>query len=209
MNNENNNLTVTAGILPELGREKVLIVKRHHWFILAARIVATMFVYIVAVAASIAGFIFMTTNLLLLASINIVLFLLASSTLLKIIVDWYCNFYVVTTRRVLELSHKPLFSDRLNNVILNQVKSTEIDVNTNGIINKLLDMGDVTLTFDRPTHHDEFTFSNIENPKAVGLLLCEALDVAKEDREYSPIWYNYYYKQHKEHMEGDILGEIL
>lgn len=188
--------------------EKVLLRKRHHWFILFTKIVGLGILYVLFVILSVSAFTILIPNLYLLAISNVVIGLVASSMLIKMIVDWHCHFYVVTTKRVLELCYKPLFSDRLNNVILNQVKSTEIDVATDGIINKMLDMGDVTLTFDRPTHQSEFVFNNIKNPEAVGMLLSEALDVTRESGEaYSPIWHTAYARS--QHTGGQPVVEAL
>ncbi|MEM4271140.1 MAG: hypothetical protein QXO70_03550, partial [Candidatus Pacearchaeota archaeon] len=107
------------------------------------------------------------------------------------IADWHCHFYLLTNRRVLEVSYKPLFSNTINNVILNQVKSTEIDIEKKGFINQLFDIGNVIITFDRPTHREEFCFMNIKDPRSVGFLLADVLDMNKTklDLMVNPVWY--------------------
>ena len=76
----------------------------------------------------------------------------------------------------------------MNNVIISQVKSTEIDVEMEGILAQLLDIGSVIITFDRPTHQQEFYMHIIKDPKSVGFLLAEQLDLGRKYSVESPVW---------------------
>ncbi|OGH43366.1 MAG: hypothetical protein A3H50_01625 [Candidatus Levybacteria bacterium RIFCSPLOWO2_02_FULL_37_10] len=169
--------------------ERILFRKRQHWFLL---IVPVFFSIIIAIAATLSlyyFFILKTSQIGLFISSVFVVILIATSAIAKIVVDWHCHFYILTTNRILEVCYKPLFSNYINNVILNQVKSTEIDIEKAGIINQLLDMGNVIVTFDRPTHQEEFRLMNIKNPKEIGFLMSDVLDIEKPDMMSSPMWY--------------------
>ena len=169
--------------------ERILFRKRQHWFLL---IVPVFFSIIIAIAATLSlyyFFILKTSQIGLFISSVFVVILIATSAIAKIVVDWHCHFYILTTNRILEVCYKPLFSNYINNVILNQVKSTEIDIEKAGIINQLLDIGNVIITFDRPTHQEEFRLMNIEDPKEIGFLMSDVLDIEKPDMMDAPIWY--------------------
>ena len=108
--------------------ERILFRKRQHWFLL---IVPVFFSIIIAIAATLSlyyFFILKTSQIGLFISSVFVVILIATSAIAKIVVDWHCHFYILTTNRILEVCYKPLFSNYINNVILNQVKSTEIDI---------------------------------------------------------------------------------
>lgn len=89
--------------------------------------------------------------------------------------------YIVTSHKILELCMVPLGTHSTNGVLLDQVRCTEVDVKINGILNQYLDMGDVGITFDRPTHQEEFTLSDIPNPNQAGALLADELDILRHE----------------------------
>lgn len=168
--------------------EKLLLYKRRHWIVIlppvfiailvilfslfsAAVLVSTVFRY---------PFVLITVELLVISATLIILS--------KIIIEWYFHLYVVTTRKILEVCYRPLCSREINDVLLNQVRCTEVDIKTKGIINELLDVGDVTITFDRPTHQEEFVFSSVKNPRSLGMFLSESLDFILKDTS-APVWY--------------------
>ena len=170
-------------------KEEILLRKRQHWLVL---IMPMFFLTIIAVVVSLFLyylFILKISQIGLFISSTFVVILITGSAIAKLLVDWHCHFYILTTNRILEVCYKPLFSNYINNVILNQVKSTEIDIEKAGIINQLLDMGNVIVTFDRPTHQEEFRLMNIKNPKEIGFLMSDVLDIEKPDMMSSPMWY--------------------
>lgn len=172
--------------------EKLLFRRRQHWFILFLPILVTILLSALSISLTFVTASAFPSQIILFAVLSLVILVTTTSVIAKLIIDWCFHFYTLTNHRILEISYKPLFSDKINNVILNQVKSTEIDISTVGIINKLLDIGNVVVTFDRPTHEEEFTFSNIENPKSLGFLLCDALDVSKSNiniKEPEVVWF--------------------
>lgn len=169
--------------------EKILLRRRQHWLVLIMPVFFSIIIAILATLSLYYLFILKIFQIDLFISSALVVILITGSAIAKTLVDWHCHFYILTTNRILEVCYKPLFSNYINNVILNQVKSTEIDIEITGIINQLLDMGNVIITFDRPTHQEEFRLMNIKDPKEIGFLMCDVLDMEKPDMMDAPIWY--------------------
>lgn len=159
-----------------LPQEELIIAVRQHWFILGVGIISTVLLAIVLII--ILYFIFhvfiqLSSSFI---SLSLITLAVAVAIMAKLTVDWYYHLYVVTTRKILEICCQPFFSDMVNDVFLDQVRTTEIDVTILTMVHEFLDMGDVVIVFDRPSHEMVFTLSNIENPRAVGAMLGDALE---------------------------------
>lgn len=185
--------------------ERVLLRKRAHWYAVVERITAVTFIFLgIAFLIGLFFFHFLKDPILFFIILAILL-ILYTNTIIKFIMDWYCHFYILTNRRIMEISYSPLFFKDINNVIISQVKATEIDVEMEGILCQILDMGNVIVTFDRPTHTQEFRLENIHDPESAGLLLAESLDLRKKETMDTPIWTH---KRDKEHPFG-VIEEIF
>lgn len=173
---------VIEGHSHELGRfitlpeERLLIAQRKHWFTLAVPLFFQGWFLLILVTFSFALFVFfLKQSALFILSIAILLpFFLTSIT--KTILDWYFHFYVITNRKILEIACSPLFSHTVNEILLDQVRCTEIDIKRDGILNHILDKGHVIVTFDRPTHQEEFLFTDISDPHTIGTYLADIFD---------------------------------
>jgi len=187
-------------------REKILLRKRQHWFVLALSLFAIILIGIFLISMNYFMFFQIIHNYNLILAIDLIIFISISTITAKLIVDWHCHFYMLTNRRILEVSYKPLFANSINNVILNQVKSTEIDIEKRGLINHILDMGNVIITFDRPTHQEEFCIMNIKDPKSIGFLLADVLDMNKAELDLmeTPIWYKTKNKERPYRITGEL-----
>lgn len=151
--------------------ERALIVERKHWLFLAVRLIVLILFSTLALFLDTVFFTIFVYSPTILISSTLILFLITSTIGIKIIVDWYCHIYLVTTRKILEICYSPFFSDWVSDVLLDQVRCTEVNVKKNGIIFELLNIGDITITFDRPTHEQECTLSGIHNPQETGIFL--------------------------------------
>jgi hypothetical protein len=173
-----------------LPNEKLLLVQRQHPFIF----ILPSFFIIVLAAFFIGSTFYVAQRFMLSYSLFIVTALLimsiAISLVTKILIDWYFHLYIFTTRKILELRYTPLMSYLTNEVMLDRVSCTEIDLHTNGFLNEILDMGDVVITFDRPTHREDFALTNIQGSHAVSTFLTQQLlDINQPDEHYHPIWF--------------------
>jgi len=175
---------------PTLVGEKVIFVIKQHWITLVQT-----FVFIFCFS-SFFLFLFSVVFTRVLNSVEILFISIATVLILSAVFvvhtvsNPYYHIYILTTKNIVELSFSPLFASLDNEVLLEQVKCTEIDVQVGGVINQFLDIGDVVLTFDRPTHKEDFTFSKIQNPRALSVLLNNSLHqlASKSSEQY--VWYH-------------------
>ncbi len=166
--------------------EKLIIAKRKHPFVLLGPIILTTFtailaillLYFVSVQLFSSPFLFIGLALVVIA----ILFVL----LTKILVDYYFHFYILTNRKILEVKVIPFFQDRIYDVLLDQVRTTEIDVEMPSVIHKFFDMGNVVIEFDRPSHEERFILRNIKDPRSTETILSKELE---EMMHNAPVWF--------------------
>lgn len=108
----------------------------------------------------------------------------------KIIIDWFFHVYILTNRKILEFRYTPLMSYIVNDVMLDRVFCTEIDLQTQGWMHDILDMGDIILTFDRPTHQEEFILKDIISTNRIGNFLTKELLDRNPTMPITPMWFN-------------------
>lgn len=155
--------------------EELIFAQRKHWLTFATPIFMLSIMGIAAsIALIIASSMFINYLFLLLPAFLLMsVFILSVS--LRSIIEWYFNIYVITNKKIMEISYNPLSSQQVNEVLLDQVKCTEIDIRTEGFLNDILDIGHVIVTFDRPTHQEEFVFDYVESPRQIEAYLEGAL----------------------------------
>lgn len=170
---------ITSGknwnIFLTLRDEHLLLVKRKHPFVVAMPIFIIICLTLFFISSGFVVFqdyfssssLFFVTTLLLIS--------IAISLVTKTIIDWYFHVYILTNRKILELCYSPLTSYIVNDVMLDRVSCTEIDLRSNGILNELIDMGDISITFDRPTHQEEFVLKDIQGSHQLGTYLTQQL----------------------------------
>lgn len=166
--------------------ERLVVAKRQHWFVLVSPVLITSFLTLLFISLSALFFLGPATNPTLFVISTFLTVSAATSIFAKIIADWYYHLYVFTTKRILEVSCAPLFSHSINDVALDQVRITEVDVRMKGFINELIDMGDVIIEFDRPSHEQMFVISNILDPSKTGALIANTVKLMTES---SSVWF--------------------
>lgn len=154
--------------------EQVLAAVRAHFITIIPILSLTPLVFIFFLGVSVFGY-YLTGSILLLIisallSINVGIMLF-----IRALTDWYFHSYIVTNRKILEIAFSPFTSSIITEILLDQVKVTEVDMHTNGLVFDLLKIGDIMITFDRPTHLHEFELKNIKNFRKVGQILCREL----------------------------------
>src|SRR5690349_14027819 len=117
-----------------LNGERLLLVKHQHKFVLFFPILLTILLAIIFTVSSFVFYAhFLYSPVLLIASL-LLFASLALTIISKIIVDWYYHFYILTTRKILEVGYSPLSALMINDVLLDKVNCTEIDVRTHGLL---------------------------------------------------------------------------
>lgn len=119
---------------------------------------------------------FLASYFLLLIAVDLVIFQIALGLVTKIIIDWYFHVYLITNRKFLDISYKPLFYHRIKDMPLDQVRCLEVVVRKKGILKEILNIGDVVFNLDMLTHHDIFTLVDISNPHKIGVSLGDSLN---------------------------------
>jgi len=84
--------------------EKILLVTRQHWFVLFRAIVAEILIILILIAASIAVSVAYPPAALLAPVIGLLLTLFPVFGMLRDILTWYNRQYIVTNRRVIQIS---------------------------------------------------------------------------------------------------------
>lgn len=171
--------------------EEIIVAKRKHWFVIVSPIVVTTLINAMFIFLSAYSFLFLLGSLQLFVLSVFTFSSIALIITVKSFIDWYFHIYVITNHKILEVSYAPLFSHVICDVLLEQVRCTEVDVRMNGIFNELMNKGDISLTFDRPTHEEEFILTDVKNPRKIGATLVGAFEMIME-RTTTPtptIWY--------------------
>lgn len=172
-----------------LPQEKLIVAKREYWLTAVIPIIATMLFAALLVLFSYVLFMWGLHSLLLFTAGTLVIINSAIGVATKIFIHWYFHMYIVTSRKLLEINYSPLDTLVENEVLLDQVRCTEVDMQRGGFIHEILDFGTVRITFDRPTHQQEFVLSNIKSHRKIGVLLSNML-VEFEAADFSnPIRY--------------------
>jgi hypothetical protein len=190
-----------------LPQETILLVKRKHWFALVESIILIVFFVILAIPVF-SLFHLLHGSLFVTALSFVTIFLIAFVLVIQSITGWFFHLYIVTNRRLAEVYFYPLAAYAFNDVLLDQVRCTEIDVQMHGIISELFDIGSIVITFDRPTHDPEFTFWKIQHAKETGRYLNSCLfspNTSGQKKQYR--WYRDPKNQHTLRFTEEIYSQ--
>jgi len=115
--------------------ERILLITRQHWFVLFSAIVAEILVTLIVAAGIIFAAVFNP-----LALFGLLLALIPLASMLRDILDWYNREYIVTNRRVIQVSgvfNKNVIDSSLEKV--NDVKMTQ------SFFGRLFDYGNIEI----------------------------------------------------------------
>jgi len=85
-------------------REKIVLVARQHWFILVSAIVLEVIAILVIISLTVIAGIYWSEFALLIGAICTIILLLPLSTMIRDILDWMNRQFIVTNRRVIQVS---------------------------------------------------------------------------------------------------------
>lgn len=170
-----------------LPNEKIVIAKRKHPIIPIIASLGILIISLFANAFLIYAFTITSQSLWLAFSFILITSMFTNLAISKTIIDWYYHIYIVTNRKILEVRCIPFFSDMIDDVFLDQVRTTEVDTIIPSFIHELLDIGSVTVAFDRPSHDEVYTLSNIKNPRETASFLADSLESLMRP---ASVWFN-------------------
>ena len=169
-----------------LKNEDLVYSTRQHWSRLIPIFVLNILLLIVVIFLSIfSSFLFPNFSFTFLI-ILILILTIALEILIKQMVEWFFHFYIVTTRKIIEVTYRPLYSKIISEVLLDQVRCTEVDVSGLGFFNEIFNVGTVLITFDRPTNEKIFTIENIKRPRNIAMQLGDVFGMQKAKDPVSP-----------------------
>lgn len=172
----------------DLPGEEILFVKRRHPFIIILPLALTSLLGTVFVFISYFIFTFILPTPPLFIATSLLIVSIAMSLMIYFFVYWYFHIYVLTNRKILEVWYTPLFSHAVNDIFLDKVNCTEIDLSSKGFFHELIDMGDITITFDRPTYQEQFILRDIKNCDGLGKFLTRKLMDGNRSIPGDTIW---------------------
>lgn len=151
--------------------EELIFATREHWLPLTLRVIKQMAVGILTATIVASVFILLLHSASLSLSAFFLIMLIASTVSIRDLIHWSFHLYIATNKQIIEIHYSPLLSEAMNSVLLDQIRCTEIDVAMYGFIPELIGIGNVELTFDRPTHKEEFIIRDIRSPRKIANLL--------------------------------------
>lgn len=158
-----------------LPQERILVAKREYWLLACIPILFTVTFSFLLIAFGFIIFLMIFHSIVVFVASTLVIVNAAMAIGAKIYIHWYFHMYIITTRKLLEVNYSPLDTLVENEVLLDQVRCTEVDMQRGGLIHELLDFGTIRVTFDRPTHQQEFVLANIKSHRKIGILLSNML----------------------------------
>lgn len=168
-----------------LENEQIIHSTRQHWLVLLPALIVNIF-FVLLSFLFVSIFATFNQSYFMVSLLTAVIFLIVIAEIfIKEVVDWYFHFYIITNRKIIEVTYRPLFSRTINEVLLDQVRCTEVDVEMQGMLSEVLNIGNVMLTFDRPTHEETFTIKKIREPRRVAMHLGDSFESQYENR----VWY--------------------
>jgi len=143
--------------------EQTIIAKRRHWLnpfsqgITIVVFALGVFSSIIVIFSLFSDKRLVILSLLLVATVTIGL-------IAKIVIDWYFHFYAITTKRILEVAHSPIFFSKVDGLLLDQIRCIEIEERRSGPMKEIFDFGDVIVKYDSASRSGIFKFHNIPCP---------------------------------------------
>lgn len=168
-----------------LSGEKILVAKRKHWitiFLPLGTLGGVGLLGLVTICSIFFIFPILRLTPILTAALSITLTSLIVSLAMQLVIAWYFRLYIITNHKILQISYTPLGRYWSNSILLDQVRCTEIDIQTNGIVNQLLNKGSIVITFDRPTHEEEFMLNDIKDPRKTGAFLADIFETQDNEK---------------------------
>lgn len=171
--------------------EEPIFALREHWLTLLFRATKITLVGLIvgSISSIVVYYVLQSWQTTVLAGFFVLL--VAAFIMLREFIHWSLHLYVATSKQLIEIHYNPLFSHVVNSVLLEQIRCTEIDVDMFGIVPELIGIGNVILTFDRPTHKEEFVLKGIRSPRRIANILSTQIYHTKGTKNLSnsqPLW---------------------
>lgn len=121
-------------------REKILLIARQHWFLLLSVIAFEIVIILILIALTIAAGTFLPEFALFIGAAGAIFLLLPVATMLRDILDWMNRQYIVTNRRVIQISG--ILNKNVTDSSLEKVTDVKMEQSA---IGRLFDYGDIEI----------------------------------------------------------------
>jgi uncharacterized membrane protein YdbT with pleckstrin-like domain len=159
-------------------QEKIILIARQHWLILVSSIFLEVAVILIVFVASITAAILIPPYALIIAAIGFIVMLLPIATMIRDILDWTNRQYVVTNRRVIQISG--IFNKNVVDSSLEKVNDLRMSQSAMG---RIFDYGDVEIMTASELQMNRF--KQIEDPVSFQTVLLNAKE--KMERGETPL----------------------
>lgn len=121
-------------------REKIISIAHQHWFILISAIVAEIIIILILITLTIIAGTNLPQFALLIGAVGAILILLPLTTMIRDILDWINRQYIVTNRRVIQISG--ILNKNVTDSSLAKVTDVQMEQSALG---RLFDYGDIEI----------------------------------------------------------------
>ena len=164
-----------------LNDEKLILAQRKHWIIALKPIVNSVFLALLLEIALYVGLFMYLSLFSLFITVSLLIITITVSRFVKVIIEWYCHLYIITNRRVMEICHVPFSSYHVNDLLLDQMRVVEIDIEVGTIFNQIVGKGDVNILLDQYAHTNTFTLHDVPNPRNTATYLTQIFGNRKQE----------------------------
>lgn len=168
--------------------EKLILAQRKHWILTLGPIISTFFLALLVEIVFYVGLFMYLSSFTLFITCSLLIVSIAVSRIVKIIIGWYCHLYIITNRRIMEICHVPFSSYHVNDLLLDQMRVVEIDIDVGTIFNELVGKGDVIILLDQFAHTNTFILQNVPNPRKTATYLTQVFGNRKQEQVTIPLY---------------------
>jgi uncharacterized membrane protein YdbT with pleckstrin-like domain len=165
-------------------REKIVLVTRHHWFVLARSIIFEVFLILVVFAATIAGTVAISASSspfkFIVPLIGFVILLIPIATGTRDVMDWTHHQYIITNLRVMQISG--IFNKNVIDSSLDKVNDIKMSQSAFG---RMFGYGDIEIL--TASELGVNMFKRIDNPVKFKAALINAKAYLEHAAEDTPL----------------------
>ena len=157
-------------------RERIILVARQHWFILVGSIVLEIVIILILISLTILAGVYWAQFALLIGAIGTILLLLPLSTLMRDILDWMNRQYIVTNRRVIQISG--ILNKNVTDSSLVKVTDVKMSQSAAG---RLFNYGDIEIL--TASEYGANLFRRIEEPVGFKIAMLNAKELLEQGED--------------------------
>lgn len=182
----NSSINPSERLFPsQLPNEKIVIVVREHWFLLASKIVL---IVILSLLPLIFKLLLVDTAYLdtsntagaIVSTISAVYYLVLLLSLFVVFVLYYLNLHIVSENRIVDIDQTGILFREVSELNIETIE--DVTSQTKGVIGNILNYGTVYVQTAGAT--ERFEFDNVPNPESIAKIILELYE--EHEKKESP-----------------------